>query len=75
MRPRLLFLLSALRAHRALRLDRDRVDARLAAARTSIGLPRIAPHRHVTLTLNRLRDHTAREERARAREALTVVGR
>jgi hypothetical protein len=36
MSPRLLFLLTAVRWHRALRLDRDRAAARLAAAQLAV---------------------------------------
>jgi hypothetical protein len=63
MSPRLLHLLSALRAHQTLRNHQDRIDARSAAMRTSIGLPTVAPHRRITLALHRLRDHAARDAR------------
>jgi hypothetical protein len=36
MSPRLLFLLTALRTHHRFELDRDRIDARLAAARMGV---------------------------------------
>jgi len=65
MSPRLLYLLSALRAHRALEMRRDRAAARRAAARTAIGLPLIVPRRQVIVALRRLRDHSARDGRVR----------
>jgi hypothetical protein len=75
MSPRLLYLLSALRAHRALRLDRDRTAARRAGARMSLGLPRLVAHRHVTLALHRLRDHSARDARVRIADVRATAGR
>lgn len=75
MSPRLLYVLSALRAHRALRLEHDRVDARRAAARTFVGVLPDVPHRRVTLALHRLRDHTARDGHMRSADIRTAVGR
>jgi hypothetical protein len=38
MSPRLLFLLTTLRMHQRFQRDRDRIDARLGAAATRIGV-------------------------------------
>ena len=38
MSPRLLFLLTTLRTHHRFERDRDRIDARLAAAATRMGV-------------------------------------
>ncbi len=39
MSPRLLYLLTTLRTHHRLQLDRDRIDARLAATRMGVRPP------------------------------------
>jgi hypothetical protein len=75
MSPRLLYVLSALRAHRALQRDRDRFDGRRAATRMFIGVPLDAPHRRVTLALHRLRDHGARDGRVRIADLRARAGR
>lgn len=48
MSPRLLFLLTTLRMHQPFERDRDRIDARLAAAATRMGV-RQPVSLHVTL--------------------------
>ncbi len=63
MSPRLLFLLSAVRTHRALRLDQDAVDGHLAIVRLMFGrrpLRRPAPNRPVTVEL-RIDSHSDRQ--------------